>query len=192
MVELLYFSSLDLMVKVEYFKKTNSLRYASHREIEHNEKTLTEQYIMGKATPNHSLKLPSSFVYLGIDKRLQKRLARFHQENDLKALLGKDKEITAAVNNLINVSMRNYYAEKIGDVIITARSELKAGWQSESKLASLKLQMSELLRAYNLYAEQKVALNEIIPLELKACWPDLKEARCDKDYSASVAARTQL
>ncbi len=180
MVELFYFSSLDLMIKVEYVKKTNCLRYASHRVMENNERVMAEQYIMGKVAPktDYSLKLSSMFVYLGTDKRLQKKLASFHRENDLKLLLRKEGEIAASVNNLINVSMRNYYTEKIGELIISARSELKAGRQYEPKLANLKQQMNDLLSAYNVYAEQKVTLNEIIPLELKSYWPGLEEARC--------------
>ena len=181
MVELFYFSSLDLMIKVEYVEETNCLRYASHREMGSDEKAMTEQYIMGEATPktDYSLKLPSRFVYLGIDRRLQKKLAIFHRENDLKILRRKEKEITASVNHLIQVSMRNYYTEKIGELIMSARRELQAGRQYESKRANLKQPMNDLLSAYNVYAEQKVTLDEIIPIELKSFWPGLEEARYD-------------
>jgi hypothetical protein len=181
MVELFYFSSLDLMIKVEYVEETDCLRYASHREMGNEEKTMTEQYLMGAVTPkiDYSSELPIRFVYLGIDRRLQKKLELFHRENDLKILRRKEKEITDSVNHLIQVSMRNYYTEKIGELIISARRELQAGRQYEAKRANLKQPMNELLSAYNVYAEQKVTLDKIIPVELKSFWPGLKEARCD-------------
>jgi len=180
MIELFYFSSLGLMIKVEYVKEANSLRYASHREMEHNERTMAEQYIMAEVAPktDYYLKQPAKFVYLGRDERLEKRLASFHREIELKSSIRKEKEITASVNRLINDSMRNYYTEKIGELIMSARSELKNGWQYESRLANLKQQMTDLLNAYNIYADQKVTLHEIIPSELKPYWPGLEEARC--------------
>ena len=180
MIELFYFSSLDLMIKVEYFKKANSLRYASHREMENDERVMAEQYIMAKVASktDYYLKRPSTFAYLGIDKRLKQRLAGFRRNDELKSLIGKENEITESVNSLINDSMRNYYTEKIGELILSARREMNGGRQYESKRASLKRQMNDLLNAYNVYADHKVTLDEIIPSELKPHWPGLEEARC--------------
>jgi len=180
MIELFYFSSLDLMIKVEYVKKANSLRYASHREMENGERVMAEQYIMVKVASktDYYLKRPSTFVYLGIDKRLKQRLARFRRKDELKTLIGKENEITESVNSLINDSMRNYYTEKIGELIMSARREM-SDRQYESKRASLKRQMSDLLNAYNVYAAHKLTLNEIIPSELKPYWPGLEKVRCD-------------
>jgi hypothetical protein len=168
------------MIKVEYVKAANALRYASHRDMENDERVMAEQYIMAQMAPktDYYLKHPSTFVYLGRDERLKKKLVTFHQENELKALLAKEKEITVSVNSLVNEAMRNYYAEKIGELIISARSELGDERQYESKLANLKRQMNELVNAYNIYADEKVTLYEIIPSELKPYWPGLEEARC--------------
>ncbi len=180
MTELLYLSSLDLMIQVEYVKEANSLRYASHREMENGERVMAEQYIMLEVAPktDYFIKNPSTFVCLGADQRLKKKLALFHQENEQRSFLRKEKEITASVNSLINVSMRNYYTEKIGELIISVRSELKAGRQYETELSNLDQQMSDLLSAYNVYADHKVTLDEIIPSELKPYWPGLEEAQC--------------
>jgi len=180
MIELFYFSSLGLMIKVEYVKEANSLRYASHRKMEHRERSMAEQYIMAKVAPkaDYHLNRSSRLVYLGTDKQLKKRLASFHQKNELKLSLRKEKEITASVNRLINLSMRNYYTEKIGELIMSARREMKNGWQYDSNPANLKQQMSDLLNAYNIYADHKVTLDDIIPSELKPYWPGLEEARC--------------
>ena len=180
MIELFYFSSLGLMIKVEYVKEANALRYVSHRKMEPGEKSMAEQYIMAKVAPktDHHLERPATLVYFGTDQHLKKRLASFHQKNDSKLSLRKEKEITASVNRLINLSMRNYYTEKIGELIMSARRELKNGWHYDANPANLKQQMSDLLNAYNIYADHKVTLNEIIPSELKPYWPGLEEARC--------------
>lgn len=180
MTKLLYFSSLGLMIKVEYVKKANSLRYASHREMKNDERAMAEQYIMVKLAPktDYYLSHSSNFVYLGKDERLKKRLESFHHKNEMRLLNSKEKAITASVKRLINDSMRNYYTEKIGELIMTARSEMKDGQQQRVKLVSLKQQMNDLLNAYNIYADRKVTLSDIIPSELKAHWPDMEESDC--------------
>jgi hypothetical protein len=178
MIELFYFSSIDLMIKVEYVRAANALRYASHREMHNDERAMAEQYIMVTVAPktDYYRKHPSTFTYLGIDVRLPKRLATFQENNESESLRGKDDEITASVKCLISDSMRSYYAEKIGELIISARNVLKDGRQYEAELANLKRQMNELIKAYNLYTDQKVTLDGIIPVELKSCWPGLREA----------------
>lgn len=179
MIELFYFSGSDLMIKVEYVKKNNSLLYASHRDIGHNEREMAEQYIMAEVAPKTDFhrKRPSQFVYLGTDKRLEKRLVSFHQKNETELLTRNEKEIDESVKSLINNSMCNYYTEKIGDLIVFARNELKNNRQYEPHRANLKQQMNDLLNAYNFYADQKLTLNEIIPAELKPYWPGLDETR---------------
>ncbi|MDZ7288439.1 MAG: hypothetical protein ONB42_00725 [candidate division KSB1 bacterium] len=179
MIKLFYFSSLDLMIKVEYAQQVNTLRYASHREMENDERVMVEQYIMVEVAPktDYYRKHPALFVYLGIDERLKKRLATFLPNEKSESLLGTEEEITVSVKRLINASMRNYYAEKIGELILFARSVLKEDRQHESKLANLKREMTELINAYNLYTDQKVTIDEIIPVELKSSWLGLTEAR---------------
>ena len=179
MIQIFYFSSLDLMIKVEYVKPANTLRYASHREMESDERMTVEQYIMAQMAPKteYFLEQSSLFAYLGMDKRLEKKLARFQQASASNSARRKERDITASVASLINVSMRNYYTEKIGELILSARSELKDGRQFEAQRASLKQQMNDLVQAYNVYADNKVSLHEIIPSELKPYWPELEEAR---------------
>jgi hypothetical protein len=179
MTELFYFAGLDLMIKVDYVKEGNALRYASHREMEADERAKAEQYIMAEVAPktDYHVKHPSAFVYLGADQRLGKKLANFRQEAELKPSLGKEKQIDASVRSLINDSMRNYYTEKIGELLLSARSELKHTRQSRSQLPKLRQQMNDLLTAYNAHSDQKVTLHEIIPSELKPYWPGLEDAR---------------
>lgn len=172
MIELFYLSSLDLMLKVEYAKKANSLSYSSHREMKYAERLLAEQYIMMKVAPktDYYIKHPSKFVYLGTDTRLKKRLADFHHHSELNLMASEEDEVNASVNKLINDSMVNYYTEKIGELIMSARNDLKNGRPYQMKLADMKQQMNELLDAYNTYAAHKVSVNDIIPPELKPYW----------------------
>ena len=176
MTELFYVSGLDLMVKVEYAKRANSLRYASHRALELDEKVMTEQFIRVRIAPKFGAGNQSAtLVYLGVDVRLKQRVARLHEKNDMDSLNNNEKEISAAVNSLIHESMRNYYTEQIGALILSARIDLRDGRRNDSKRAGLRQQMSELLSAYNVYADHKVTLNEIIPSELRPYWPGLEE-----------------
>jgi hypothetical protein len=182
MTELFYFAGLDLMIKVEYAPEGNSLRYASHRAMEADERAKAEQYIMAEVAPKtdfHS-KHPSIFVYLGTDDRLQKELAHFRQKNDLQSATSTENQIAASVRNLINDSMRTYYTEKIGELLLSARSELKQTRRSRSRLPKLRQQMNDLVIAYNAYSDHKVTLHEIIPSELKPYWLD----REDVEYCA--------
>jgi hypothetical protein len=181
MIELFYFSGLDLMIKVEYAKEANALRYASHREMANDERAKTEQYIMAAVAPKTEFhrKHPSMFVYLGADQRLKERLAHFQKKKELKESRRKEKEINASVHRLINASMRTYYTEKIGELIVSARSKLKHGRKSKAEFPGLNQQMTDLVKAYNVYADHQVTINEIIPSELKPYWTGLEEDHYD-------------
>src|SRR5512145_1040334 len=106
MIELFYFSGLDLMIKVEYAREANSLRYASHREMANDERALIELYIMAEVAPrtDYHLKHPSMFAYLGANRQLKEKLALFRQKNELKESRKKEREINASVHRLINQS----------------------------------------------------------------------------------------
>ncbi|MGH7494268.1 MAG: hypothetical protein ACREOO_18000 [bacterium] len=179
MTELFYFAGLDLMIKVEYAREGNALRYASHREMESDERAKAEQYVMAEVAPKTDFhaKHPSVFAYLGVDHRLKKELAHFRQKNDSQPSITKEKQIAASVRSLINDSMRTYYTEKIGELLLSARNELKHTRRSVSKLPKLRQQMNELVNAYNAYSDDKVTLHEIIPSELKPFWPGLENVR---------------
>lgn len=176
MIELIYFSSFDLMIMVEYIKKSNTLRYASHRGMESNEREKTERHIMSEFAPKTDFheKPRSQFSYLGVNKSLQKRLASFNEKKAADALNRNEEKISALVDNLIHVSMCNYYSEKIGDLIVTVRHELNSGRQSEPLLNKFRQNMDELLSAYNLHADRALAIDDVIPLDLKSFWFDGK------------------
>lgn len=179
MIELFYFDHLDLLIKVEYVKTANSLSYASHRELRGNERMMTEQYVLGEVAPRtgYYRKHPAKFAYLGSDKRLQKKLASFHSEDDMQVLCLSEREIAESVNSLINESMLDYYTEKIGELLISARSELESGRQYGAKFAMMQQQMRQLLNAYNVYSGNQLTLSEVIPADLQSYWPGLEESR---------------
>ena len=169
MKELLYFSFADLMVRVEYNKEANSLRYATHRKITFGERVIVEQYLLTNIAlkTDYYKKQPALFIYLGIDKQLVKDLNLFHLKNTLKTLVDKEKDVKASVNNLINQSMLNFYFEKIGDTILAIRDTIQEK-KSDSELQQLKQTLEELVEAYNLYTDEKINMEKVLPVELQA------------------------
>jgi len=184
MIELYYLDALDLMLKIEYTEGSGKLRYATHRKMRHDEKVTTEEYLLTLTTAKPlSFSSRRKLVYLGIDKGLKNKLATLQQESAKRIPPEKEKEIETSVRNLINISMRNYYSEKIGDLLMTARRDLCGGRRLESRHAPLQQRMETLVQAYNVYADQKVTLQEVVPSELKPLWPGLAD---DPFYGVSA------
>jgi hypothetical protein len=172
MKELFYFSFADLMARVEYHLEANSLRYATHRKMTDSERIIVEQYLLTNFAQKteYYKRQPSLFVYLGTDAQLTKELDTFHLKNTLRELVEKEKDVKDSVSGLISQSMQNYYFEQIGDAILDARreiAEVTAG-VSEERLGGLKIKLAELVKAYNVYTNQKITIDEIIPSELKS------------------------
>lgn len=169
MKELLYFSFADLMVRVDYNKDANSLRYSSHRKISFGERVIVEQYLLTNiALKTHYYKRqPALFIYLGVNTQLVKELKLFHLKNTLKTLVDKEKDVKASVNNLINQSMLNFYFEKIGDTILTIRQEVESEVIDDDLLLEHKQKLEELVDAYNLYSDEKINVQKVLPTELQ-------------------------
>lgn len=168
MSELFYFSFADLMVRAEYNPEANSLRYASHRKITFNERTLVEQYLLN----NHALKTdyykkePSFFIYLGKEAQLVKELNLFHLKSTLHTLVEKEKTVKQSVQDLIQQSMQAYYFEQIGEALLAMRQEA-AGGVSRERALPLRRKLEELVEAYNVYSAQKISVTEVIPADLQ-------------------------
>jgi hypothetical protein len=174
MKELLYFSFSDLLVKVEYSKEANSLKYSSHREISFGERVVIEQYLL----TNIALKTdfynrhPALFIYLGKDEKLVRELNLFHLKNTLKFLAGREKEVKEKVDELISSSMTNYYFERIGDAILELRKSLKLGKDNNDTehnimiVKETKEKMNELIKAYNSYSDKKISIENVVPNDL--------------------------
>jgi hypothetical protein len=164
MNELFYFAFADLMVRIEYDKEVNSLRYASHRRMTSGERMVVEQYLLTSiaAKTEYYKRHSSRFLYLGVETQLVKNLNNFHY----RATPEKEMDVTASVEGLINQSMQNYYFEKIGDAIVAMRQELRKG-AAPARAASFRRKMEELVKAYNHYAAQKISVAEVIPSELQ-------------------------
>jgi len=172
MKELLYFSFADLMARVEYHQEANSLRYTTHRQMTCGERVIVEQYLLTTIAlkTDYYKRQPALFIYVGLDAQLSKELNLFHLKNSLRSLVEKEADVKDSVNGLISQSMQNYYFEQIGDAILAARREIEhvdIGC-AEARLDQLKNKMEELVKAYNVYTDQKITINEVIPSELKS------------------------
>jgi UTP-glucose-1-phosphate uridylyltransferase len=169
MKELLYFSFADLMVRVDYNKDANSLRYSSHRKISFGERVIVEQYLLTNIAlkTDYYKKQPALFIYLGVNAQLGKELKLFHLKNTLKTLVDKEKDVKVSVDNLINQSMLNFYFEKIGDTILTIRQEVENKVIDDDLLLEHKQRLEELVDAYNLYSNEKINVQKVLPTELQ-------------------------
>ncbi|MDZ7372805.1 MAG: hypothetical protein ONB23_02450 [candidate division KSB1 bacterium] len=169
MKELLYFAFSDLMVQVEYSKEANSLKYSSHRELSFGERVIVEQYILTNIAmkTDYYRKRPSLFIYLGVDTKLVKELNLYHLKNTLQEVVGKENEVRQKVQELINTSMTAYYFDKIGDQILKLR-EVMAERPAQEEVNSCLKELSELVDAYNLYADRKISLQEVLPPDLRS------------------------
>ncbi len=168
MKELLYFSFSDLLVRVEYSKEANSLKYAAHREISFGERVVVEQYLLSNIAlkTEYYNRYPALFIYLGKDSKLLRDLNLFHLKNTIKYLSGRDKEVKQQVEGLIAKSMSNYYFEQIGDEILTLRKKVNKNLDDVNSVES-KAKMDELIKAYNIYSTKKISLDDVIPVDLK-------------------------
>jgi hypothetical protein len=166
MNELFYFAFADLMVRVEYHKDANSLRYASHRRMTSGERMIVEQYLLITiATKTDYYKREvSQFIYLGLEARLLKAFNIFHLNDTPQGHVESEKDVSAVVEGLINQSMQNYYFEQIGDAILAMRREFSNG-ATQARVAPFRRKMEKLVEAYNHYSEQKISVVEVISSE---------------------------
>ena len=167
-MELLYFPSNDLLIKVDYNDEANSLRYWTNRKMKLNERKNVEQFLLTDYATKVDFykKIPSLFIFAGIEKDLEKELGFVHLDNMLKYLTKKEKTAEKKVKEAINVSMKNYYFEQIGDEILVLRGEIESECCPQ-RIRDVKVRMSELLRAYNLYTNQQLTLQDIVPIDLR-------------------------
>src|SRR5262245_25866760 len=183
MKELYYFCFADLMARIEYHKDSNALRYATHRKMACNERVIVEQFLLADFAPKteYYRRQPASFVYLGIDQKLLKALETFHLRSISHKL--EAREVNDSVSGLIRRSLQNYYFEQIGDEILEARREVAGGESGHpdqqgrfrfslepvhASSSRRKAKLEELVKAYNVYADQKTSIDEVVPSELKS------------------------
>ena len=162
MKELFYFSQSDLMIQVQYGQASNALNYSSHREITEGEKTFIENYIRTKVNSEAE---SDPVSYMGINDELAKDLNEYHAKSSIKSLHEKHEKVDGAVKGLIKESMANYYFEQIGKKLIEVRGMIQEG-SEVSELNLEKNNLAELVYAYNIYAEQKVSFEKVLPKEL--------------------------
>ena len=170
MEDLLYFTFSKLLVKIEYSKDNNTLTYSSHREISDKERKIIENYILTKIAvkTDYYKRSPSSFVYAGKNISLQRDLKLLRLKKMLKVLAVRDQKAKEEVDELINSSLSNYYFERIGDTLLQIRKQIKnKKTVNVVTIEKTKNDIKELVKAYNLYSDQKITLDRAVPADLK-------------------------
>lgn len=166
-MELLYFSANDLLIRIDYDEDMNLLKYWSNRKMEAKERLKIEQHILSEFSQKTGFyeKDTSSFTYVGVESTLTKELSLLHLDNMLKYIVDREQEADKKVKEVVTLSMTRYYFEQIGEEIRSLRGELKSGCDPEH-LHDVRIKMSEMLDAYNLYTNQQLALEDILPADL--------------------------
>ena len=102
---------------------------------------------------------------MGINDELAKELNEYHSKNNLKSLHERHEKVDGVVKGLIKESMANYYFDQIGNKLIEVKGMIQEG-SAVSELNREKKNLAELVYAYNIYAEQKVNFEKVLPKEL--------------------------
>lgn len=168
MKELLYFSSSDLMIQVSYTKTLNSIEYFSHRDLSFAERVIVEQYLLTNIAvkTDYYKREPATLKYAGVYSKLVRDLNQYHLKNSMVSLSRNENEVHSSVKNLIDQSMSSYYFEQIGDAILEIRELV--GNVEDDELNSYKSRLTELVNAYNMYSEDQVNVQDVLPAELKS------------------------
>jgi hypothetical protein len=168
MNELLYFSSVDLLIRVDYSPDTNALRYWTNRKPEATERRLVEQYLLSEfaARVGYYDRAPSLFICMGTDPQLNNELQTKRVQESVGETASREKQVEAEVKAAIKASMKAYYFEQLGDEILAFRREVEQGGLPE-RIREAKVRISQLLGAYNLYSDQRLSLKDILPADLQ-------------------------
>ncbi len=169
MEELFYFSSIDLVVRMNYFREENTLHYVTHREIFIEERKIVENYLLtafADEKTDYYLNYPSTFMYGGIDDGLTKQLRFYRVHGTLKNVITKQQIIDVQVRTLIHKSLSSYYFDRIGDKLLELRKAINSGMETAS-LEELIREIKQMLQAYNENAGQNVSISHILPYELE-------------------------
>lgn len=167
MDELYYFPTFDLLTKIIYAREANSLRYASHRAINAEEKKVVERYILQEiaAKTEYYKRHPSLLLYMGVDASLKKELKAYQVKDAIKSIIERKQEIDQQVQVLISSSLSVYYFERLGDRLLDLRNQLRSDADSMTLECTLK-DISTLLNAYNQNSGQQISIESILPSEI--------------------------
>jgi hypothetical protein len=170
MKELFHFSSLDLMVLVSYSRYLNAIHYFSHRKLSSRERMAVEQYLLCKFAlkTEYYEKDNATLKYCGVNLKLVKRMHQSKVQRRVPSLQGKEGQINDAVRDLIECSLSNYYFEQIGNTLMEIR-RLSWSFDKGVLMDEYAEKLKELVKAYNLYTENKVSMDKIVPRELSEC-----------------------
>ena len=165
MDDLLYFPSFGLVIKIRYAEETNSLRYATNREISEEERKLVESYILNEVGPKtgYYAKYPSILLYMGIERNLDKELKLYQLKDTFKDLIQTKSVIDQNVKHVIAKSLSNYYFERVGDELVKLRTFMES--QQTDKIDESLNRIIVLLDAYNQNTGKDIEIQNILPKE---------------------------
>ncbi|HDP98595.1 MAG TPA: hypothetical protein ENN22_05360 [bacterium] len=169
MNEAYYFVNLQLLVRADYNKKTNTISYQTHRKMSSDEKVMLEHYILTTfaRTTQYYQTSPSTLSYLGTNIELKKDMKLLKLKKILKVMAIHDKQITEKVSELISDSMSNYYFERIGDTILEMRKKIETDQIDKLlEIERAKSDIEELLKAYNNYTGKEISIEKVVPKDL--------------------------
>lgn len=166
MNELLFFPFVDVLVRVNYGKDTNSIRYTSHRSLLPDERKFVENYLLKEVAPKteYYKRTPSILLYVGVEKKLMRNLQYFQVKDVMRKALNHKFLIDKQVKDLISHSLSIYYFEKVGDEIIKLRNLLENDYDDIILEKMLNL-ISVLLHAYNENSGQNINIKNVLPKE---------------------------
>ncbi len=167
MNELLFFHFVDVVIRVNYGKDTNSIRYTSHRSLLPDERKFVENYLLKEVASKteYYKRTPSILLYAGVDEKLMRNLKYFQVKNVMKKALNHKFVIDKQVKELISNSLSNYYFEKVGDEIIKLRNLFKKN-ETDLNLENMLNRISILLHAYNENSGQNINIKNVLPGEV--------------------------
>lgn len=167
MDELFYFPTFDLLTKIIYAQEANSLRYASHRSLNADEKKVVERYILQEVAPKteYYKRNPSLLLYMGVDASLKKELKTYQVKDAIKNIIDRKQVIDQKVQVLISSSLSTYYFERLGDKLLDLRNMLGYSVNPEV-LENVLKDITTLLNAYNQNSGQQIDIESILPREV--------------------------
>lgn len=147
-----YFSNLGIIAQIEYDQDCNTFSYSTHRPLTFTERILIEQYLLYdvafKQTKFYEI-TPATFKYHGVEKCLADEVGRAVEMQAEREAAASESEIGAAIKNVADGAMRNFYFDKICEM-------LEGGGAPDAQ------KLGELVALYNTHADDKITVDALL------------------------------
>ena len=166
MKKLYYLSSLDLLLRVQYNKDANSIRFVTHRSLKPDEKKVIEEFVLKRIKEiDQSFSEPSMLFYLGVDDKLSADIRYYRLRGTIDKVLTKKQNIDQQVQDLIHSSLSTYYFEQLGVKILDLRKSIGEN-AGNDEIDGQIYDIKTLLDAYNMNSGQRLELSQVLPKEV--------------------------